>query len=229
MNINDVQNPEKLLQMYMLQNVMKQGFGDGMEFEIVYQSLLNSMQNSSSSEENNVFVPVGVGQNLKEIPLTYLNGMNYDNTSVYGTSSVSTLSSDEKMVKIYDAVNKYSKEFGVDPKLALAVIKTESDFNPKVVSSAGAMGLMQLMPVNCKEDGVTDPFDIEDNIRGGIKQLKGHIDRYNGDIDMALMAYNAGQGTMKRRGVVSASDLYKMPKETQNYVPKVMKYYINGV
>ena len=84
------------------------------------------------------------------------------------------------------------------------------------------MGLMQLMPVNCEEDGVSDPFNVEDNIRGGVKQLRGHINRYNGDIEMALMAYNAGQGTVKRRGVTSVDDLYKMPKETQNYVPKVM-------
>ena len=133
------------------------------------------------------------------------------------------------MQRIYSAVNKYSEEFGVDPNLVLAVIKAESNFNPNVVSSAGAMGLMQLMPVNCEEDGVSDPFNVEDNIRGGVKQLRGHINRYNGDIEMALMAYNAGQGTVKRRGVTSADDLYKMPKETQNYVPKVMKYYLNGL
>ena len=84
---------------------------------------------------------------------------------------------------------------------------------------------MQLMPVNCKEDGVSDPFNIEQNIEGGTKQLKKYLQMYNGNIEMSLMAYNAGQGTVARRGVTSVNDLYKMPKETQNYVKKVMATY----
>lgn len=229
MNINDI-STEKLVGMTLLQNTLKSQLGDGMEFELVYQALLNSMEGQEGNkDEGSNLISIGVGQNLNNIPIRYLSRINSSAYSIGAINKVSTISNDETMQRIYSAVNKYSEEFDVDPNLVLAVIKAESNFNPKVVSSAGAMGLMQLMPVNCEEDGVSDPFNVEDNIRGGVKQLRGHIDRYDGDIEMALMAYNAGQGTVKRRGVNSPDDLYKMPKETQNYVPKVMKYYLNGL
>lgn len=229
MNINDI-STEKLVGMTLLQNTLKSQLGDGMEFELVYQALLNSMEGQEGNkDESSNLISVGVGQDLNNIPIRYSSGINSSTYSIGAVNKVSTISDDETMQRIYSAVNKYSEEFGVDPNLVLAVIKAESNFNPNVVSSAGAIGLMQLMPVNCEEDGVSDPFNVEDNIRGGVKQLRGHINRYNGDIEMALMAYNAGQGTVKRRGVTSADDLYKMPKETQNYVPKVMKYYLNGL
>ena len=229
MNINDI-STEKLVGMTLLQNTLKSQLGDGMEFELVYQALLNSMEGQEGNKDKGSnLISIGVGQNLNNIPIRYLSGINSSAYSIGAINQVSTISNDETMQRIYSAVNKYSEEFDVDSNLVLAVIKAESNFNPKVVSSAGAMGLMQLMPVNCEEDGVSDPFNVEDNIRGGVKQLRGHINRYNGDTEMALMAYNAGQGTVKRRGVTSADDLYKMPKETQNYVPKVMKYYLNGL
>lgn len=224
MNINDI-STEKLVGMTLLQNTLKSQLGDGMEFELVYQALLNSMEGQEGNkDESSNLISVGVGQDLNNIPIRYSSAY-----SIGAINQVSTISNDETMQRIYSAVNKYSEEFDVDPNLVLAVIKAESNFNPNAVSSAGAMGLMQLMLVNCEEDGVSDPFNVEDNIRGGVKQLRGHIDRYYGDIEMALMAYNAGQGTVKRRGVTSPDDLYKMPKETQNYVPKVMKYYLNGL
>ena len=84
---------------------------------------------------------------------------------------------------------------------------------------------MQLMPENCKDLGISDPFNIEQNIDGGTRHIKEYLDKYNGDVEMALMAYNGGPTRMARRGVKSINDIYKMPKETQNYVPKVMKYY----
>lgn len=127
--------------------------------------------------------------------------------------------------RIQQSVDKCAKKYNIDPNLILAVIKTESYFNPNCVSSAGAKGLMQLMPANFKHLGVTDPFNIEQNIDGGTKLLREYIDRYGGDIQMGLMAYNGGPSRMDRRGVKSIADIYKMPKETQNYVKKVMKYY----
>lgn len=127
--------------------------------------------------------------------------------------------------RIAAAIDKSSKKYGVDPSLIRAIIKVESNFDPKVVSSAGAMGLMQLMPENCTALGIADPLNIEQNIDGGVRHIKEYIDRYNGDIEMALMAYNGGPTRMMNRGVTSINDIYKMPKETQKYVPKVMKYY----
>ncbi|MDU4891619.1 MAG: lytic transglycosylase domain-containing protein [Clostridium sp.] len=127
--------------------------------------------------------------------------------------------------RIAAAIDKSAAKYGVDQGLIRAIIKAESNFDPNVVSSAGAMGLMQLMPENCTALGITDPLNIEQNIDGGVRHIKEYIDRYNGDIEMALMAYNGGPTRMMNRGVTSINDIYKMPKETQNYVPKVMKYY----
>ena len=135
------------------------------------------------------------------------------------------LSDKNSTIEIERAIESSAKKYGVDADLIRAIIKTESNFNPNVVSSAGAKGLMQLMPENCKEYGVVDPFDIEENIDAGTRHIKEYIDKYDGDIQMGLMAYNGGPTRMKNRGVNSIDDIYKMPKETQNYVSKVMKYY----
>jgi soluble lytic murein transglycosylase-like protein len=127
--------------------------------------------------------------------------------------------------RIEDAVNISSKKYGVDANLIKAIIKVESNFNPNTVSSAGAKGLMQLMPENCRDLNVKNPFSIEENIDGGTRHIKEYLDKYNGNIEMALMAYNGGPTRMMKRGVTSIEHIYKMPKETQNYVPKVMNYY----
>ena len=158
-----------------------------------------------------------VGQKVNQDSSVDLSGISND---VEVTNSNLT-----QKEQIEDAVKKASKKYGVDANLIKAVIKTESNFNPTVVSKAGAKGLMQIMPSNFKNLGVTNPFDIYQNVDGGTKLLKEYIDKYNGDIQMALMAYNGGPTRMKNRGVTSIDHIYKMPKETQNYVKKVMKYY----
>lgn len=144
----------------------------------------------------------------------FVNKINLDNTN--------DLSKKDRIEK---AINTYSEKYGVDKNLIEAIIKVESDFNPNTVSWAGAKGLMQLMPENCKILGIVDPFNIEQNIDGGARHIKEYINMYKGDIKMALMAYNGGPTRMFNRGVRSIDDIYKMPKETQNYVTKVMNYY----
>lgn len=166
------------------------------------------------------------GQNLEDIPMVLNN--KYVNLTGKSRSILSDRS-DADMQKIYNAVNAASEKYGVDSNLILSIIKQESDFDPYSTSSAGASGLMQIMPGNFASVGITDQYDIEQNINGGTKLFKEYLDQYNGNTKMALMAYNGGPGTMQRRGVSSASDLYKMPEETQNYVPKVMGYYENGI
>ena len=146
--------------------------------------------------------------------------------STQNTNRVESCNKDENVnVRIDNAISTASKKYGVDENLIRAIIKVESNFNPNCESKAGAKGLMQLMPENCKTYGVTNPFNIEQNIDGGTRHIKEYLDKYNGDVEMALMAYNGGPTRMARRGVKSINDIYKMPKETQNYVPKVMKYY----
>lgn len=166
------------------------------------------------------------GQKLEEIPMVLTN--NFVNLSKKSESILSNRS-DADIKKIYSAVDSAAKKYGVDSNLILAIIKQESDFNPNDTSGAGAAGLMQIMPENFSSLGITNQYDVNQNVDGGTKLFKEYLDQYNGNVEMALMAYNGGPGTMQRRGVTSAADLYKMPEETQNYVPKVMGYYKSGV
>ena len=229
-NVQQQQNAQQLLKMQMMEKILKDSLGDGMEFEIVYQAITDSMTKSSSQSELAGLLSGSnsSGQNLQDLSSLVSKGSAYNsNTSNVDTSTYTD--SDANMSKINDAVNKYSKQYGVDSKLVLSIIKTESNFDSTAVSSAGAQGLMQLMPENSKANGVSNPFNIDQNIKGGVEQLKGYLDSYGGNVEMALMAYNGGPGTMERRGVTSDADLYKMPEETQNYIPKVMNYYKNGI
>lgn len=168
------------------------------------------------------------GQKLTDIPIVLNNsyGISYN---AGNTRSILENRTPEELTKIYSAVSDASKKYGISESLILAVIKQESDFDSTCTSSAGAAGLMQIMPSNYSHLGISDPYDVEQNVNGGTKLLREYLDKYNGDIQMALMAYNGGPGTMKNRGVSSVEDLYKMPQETQNYVPKVMGYYQNGI
>lgn len=166
------------------------------------------------------------GQNLEDIPMILNN--NYVNFT-RNSNSISHNRSDVDMQKIYSAVDAASKKYGVDSNLIMAIINQESNFDPYAKSGAGAAGLMQIMPQNFSHLGISDEFDINQNVNGGTKLLKEYLNQFGGNTEMALMAYNGGPGTMQKRGVSSAADLYKMPKETQNYVPKVIGYYKNRV
>ncbi|MGI4790164.1 MAG: lytic transglycosylase domain-containing protein [Janthinobacterium lividum] len=112
-------------------------------------------------------------------------------------------------------IQKYAVQNNLEPSLVKAVIQTESGGNPRSVSSAGAMGLMQLMPDNVKEAGISDPFDPEQNIAAGTKQLSGLLTQYHGDVDLALAGYNAGPGNVRKYGGVPPFT------ETQNYIHRV--------
>jgi soluble lytic murein transglycosylase-like protein len=124
----------------------------------------------------------------------------------------------------YDSIiTSASRRFGVDEGLIKAVIRQESNFNPNAVSKAGARGLMQLMPGTAAGLGVKDSFNPEQNIMAGTRFLRDMLDRYNGNLDSALAAYNWGPGNLdKNRGAF-------LPKETREYLVKVKKFYAQYV
>ena len=97
-----------------------------------------------------------------------------------------------QIMQMEAAIQKNARAYGVDESLVWAVVRRESGFNPAAVSPKGAMGLMQLMPGTAAAVGVTDPFDVDQNIAGGIKYLVSCLKQFNGDIGLALAAYNAG-------------------------------------
>lgn len=121
--------------------------------------------------------------------------------------------------EINDLITKYSDKNGLDEDFVKALINQESGFNPNATSKCGAMGLMQLMPSTAQGLGVTNAYDIEQNIEGGTKYLKGLMDRFGNDKSLALAAYNAGPNAVKKYGGIPPY------AETQNYVKNVLSKY----
>jgi soluble lytic murein transglycosylase-like protein len=115
-----------------------------------------------------------------------------------------------------DIVVAHAQRHSLRPELVRAVIQVESGYNPRATSPKGAMGLMQLMPATARELGVRDPYDPEENIRGGTAYLRQLLDRYEGNEELALAAYNAGAGAVDKYG-------QRVPpyRETRDYVRKV--------
>ncbi len=116
-------------------------------------------------------------------------------------------------------VREAAERHRVDPALVRAVIETESNWNPRAYSHKGAGGLMQLIPTTAQRYGAYDVFNPQQNIDAGVKHLKRLLERYNGNLDLALAAYNAGEGAVDRAHGIPAF------RETQNYVQKVQNAY----
>lgn len=163
--------------------------------------------------------------NTLDFPITGVAGVTGNNgsqslsgkaVSQTGASFSDIFGSVQKSTDLDAAFEKAAQAYGVPVNLLKAVAKAESGFDPDVVSSAGAQGIMQLMPGTARSLGVSDPFDAEQNIMGGAKYLSQLLRQFNGDTTLAVAAYNAGPGSVTKYGGVPPY------AETQNYVQKVL-------
>lgn len=151
---------------------------------------------------------------IKQTPQTALNN------ALIEASAIQANKQPASKAQILNVINEISKKHGVDEKLVQALIRQESGFNPNAKSKAGAMGLMQLMPSTAKNLGVKDPYNVVQNVEGGVKYLKSMLGKYNGNIILALAAYNAGSGAVDKYDGVPPY------KETQNYVKNILANYL---
>ena len=150
---------------------------------------------------------------------TFTSSSSSANTTAANATSSGSVSSPENLEEYF---KEASETYGVDINLLKAIARQESNFNPSATSSAGAMGVMQLMPSTAKGLGVTNAYDAQENIMGGAKLMAQNLKKYNGDVSLVLSAYNAGSGNVDKYGGIPPF------KETQNYVKKVLGYYQNS-
>jgi len=114
-----------------------------------------------------------------------------------------------------ELVEEYARKYEMDPRLVKKLVQVESGFNPQAVSPKGAMGLMQLMPDTCRDLGVENPFDVQENLEGGLRYLKGLMEQFQ-DVRLALAAYNAGPARVREYGGIPPFP------ETQQFVKKIL-------
>ena len=148
-----------------------------------------------------------------DVPSGHRNGM------MRGIPSQASAVPDHPAPEIDQLVQQTANRFAVDPDLIRAMIRVESGYDTKAISNKGAMGLMQLVPATAQRFGVENPFDPKQNLEGGINYLKYLLNRFGGDLNLSLAAYNAGEQTVHRSGGVPA-----IP-ETQTYVRRVTSLY----
>lgn len=122
---------------------------------------------------------------------------------------------------VADIIRRYAGMFNLEEALIRAVIKAESNYNPRAVSKKGAMGIMQLIPDTARLMDVDDPFNPEQNIRGGSRYLRDMLNQFDNNIELAIAAYNAGPNAVRRYGGIPPYE------ETRNYVERVKKYLSN--
>ena len=179
------------------------------------------------TDENGVIhfsdVSAGSGKKYRKIKTAPINAQQREQAArpARRPAQASSASIKKAPAAYTDIINSACDRHGIDPALVHAVVKVESDFNPYALSRKGAMGLMQLMPKTALELNVRNGFNPHENIDGGVKYLRYLIDRYEGNLSLALAAYNSGETSVKKWGTIPPFP------ETQNYVQRILKLY-NG-
>ncbi len=167
------------------------------------------------------FTNVGGGKNHKKITVEPKRIEIPRPSSAVGSRPEDGVSSAAVPASYSDIINSACDKHGVDPALVHAIVKVESDFDAYAVSRKGAMGLMQLMPQTAVDLNVRNSFSPAENIYGGVRYLRYLLDRYEGNISLALAAYNSGETSVKKWGTIPPF------RETQQYVKKILRIY-NG-
>lgn len=161
-----------------------------------------------------------------------ISGTAVFNVSGFGDNTEKTLHPDASDQAIIDKIERIAKGYGVNAGLVREVVRAESNFNPNAVSRAGAKGLMQLMDGTAQMLHVRNVYDPEENIAGGTIYLRDLLNRFNGNVKVALAAYNAGPSRILRLGIETDDQLEAkmsaLPQETQNYVRKITSRLIEG-
>lgn len=184
------------------------------ESYILANGLRNGVTPVNSLGQRNANSVLGAQNDLSFLDVLR-NAQVKDSASIQSTDTKKISTGTASMDRIFEEA---ADRYGVDANLLKAIGKAESGFNASVVSSAGAIGVMQLMPGTARSLGVKDPYDARQNIMGGAKYISQLLNKYDGNVRLALAAYNAGPGNVARYGGVPPF------KETQNYVNRVLGY-----